>query len=235
MTQPHQQPGSRNFVEHAQDRQHLTARSLRMQRIREGIEACAKGIARGGDDGYYAAAELLRDEVVPTLEAHVSKPFSRYGDEMEDRPGWHWPALKAFLDDPDAIIAALGPGDDGPSYSNLVAGTALDSRQQAKGTVRRAVSSVAGIAEAEDLVSDDLKSKVDAVGFHVKLGEWRKKPWMDFGDPVGAITDDRGAPKTFVAGGTGTGKTPPPPDTSRTTPSRTSPTARTTSSSTISA
>jgi hypothetical protein len=206
MTQPHQQPGSRNFVEHAQDRQHLTARSLRMQRIREGIEACAKGIARGGTDGYYAAAELLRDEVVPTLEAHVSKPFSRYGDEMEDRPGWHWPALKAFLDDPDAILAALGPGRSGASYSNLVAGGALDTRQQAKTTVQRAVSSMAAIAEAEEIVDEELKSRVDAVGFQTKIGEHLQDAQMNFGDPVRVVTEQSGSLKTLFSGGTGQGK-----------------------------
>lgn len=200
-------PGSKSFIEHARSKQAINDRTVRMRTVREGIEACSKALARGRNGYYATAAEILRDDVLPALEHHVPKRLVRYGDEMEDQPGWDWPALKQFRDDPDAVLAALESAGTELSFSSLAAGQLSDDREQARQTVQGALSSAAAIAEVEDLVSDELKSRVDAVGFHIKLGEWVKKPWMDFGDPVGAVSDDRGAPKSFITGGTGTGKT----------------------------
>lgn len=69
-----------------------------------------------------------------------------------------------------------------------------------------AFRSLACIAEHEDHIKEELKSRVDAVGFATKLGVHLQDADMDIGDPVGLVTEESGALKTLFTGGTGQGK-----------------------------
>lgn len=198
----------RTVVDHASSEQQRDDYYSRSEKLQEWIEECSRALSRGTRNHYWFVATRLRDDILPTLQDHVSRTFEEYDDALGGHPNWDWMALSAFIDAPDGYVRRLAPADeDGGSteMNGQTNGTSGDTHQAAV-VVNRAMESAAAIAEAEDIVLAEYTSRVDVVGFELKLGEHLQKPDMDIGDPVGGISEQSGALKTLFTGGTGQGK-----------------------------
>lgn len=161
------------------------------------IKQCSKHLDDATTQDYAVVAATLREELLPVLQQHVNREFWEYESRLGDHPGWHWVTFSQFLEEIDAVVDRLAAGKSGGGESDVDDET----------LVHHALESAVAIAEEENVVMENYRDRVDAVGFSVKLGHQLKRGDMNFGDPVKAITRARGSLKHFFAGDTGTGKT----------------------------
>lgn len=197
----------RSVVDHSVDRYRRNEHYQRQVLIHDLIERCSRALAQGHRDGYQAVAETLRDELIPVLSRHVDTRLSEYNSELSDTDGWDWVAFTRFLDEADDIVDELAADPDRATRSLAVdtqGFAGVDSETRA--VVQRTLQSIVAICEAENVVMENYRDRVDAVGFSVKLGQQLKRGDMDFGNPVRAKTRSQGSLKSFYAGKTGSGK-----------------------------
>lgn len=180
----------RSPVEHSQAEQRKRDRWAAEERVSELIDACSAAFSRGGGpdqngvtaEYYRAANRQIREELLPLLRSLVDGHLEdrAAGDESEHG------ALDLYLRGEPRRF----DGND-PKERRLV----LD-----------AFHALAEIAQGDGLITEELRNRVDTVGFTLKTGEHLQDWEMDLGDPVKTVTRQAGTLKTLFTGGTGMGK-----------------------------
>jgi len=187
---------SRTFVEHNRQQQRRRAFWDRNEQIRETVEKCSRCLELGQAKHYHYIATALDETLVPLLLTEHGKTPRSYADALADHPEWHYLQLKQFVDDPTPYLEATNPTVATPSGVEATA----------RATVTQAFDSLAAIAEEEEIIRAELRTRVDATMFGRKIGEHLQDAEMDLGDSVEAMSLLSGALKTVHTGGTGQGK-----------------------------
>jgi predicted transcriptional regulator len=194
---------SRSFVEHNQSEQRRDDYYQRNEHVRETIRKCARALQRGQRKHYHYAATKLAEVLCPEL-LDGNSAVEDYDDVFSDTAGWDFDALAEFQERPTAHRLAVQPPSSGTS-----AASARDSdvpESVARLRIEGALRSCATIAAHEDIIRDELRTRVDATVFGEKVGEHLQDAEQDLGDTVEAISLLSGALKNIHTGGTGQGK-----------------------------
>lgn len=197
-----------NAVQHGQYEQQNKERRNRTDRLKESIEKCSHALERGDRRHYHYIATRLAETIIPTIREHTPKSLDEFDTDLDGREDWDWVALSRFLANSDAIISTLESGSRGRSSDHLTLQSSgyVDETTTARETVRRALHSVACIAEQIGIVKGKYTKTAEAVGLSGRtIGRVYKDPKMPFGDEVEAIVDV-GTIKSAFIGGTNTGK-----------------------------
>lgn len=188
--------GSERYGEYIQRQTTREQHRMRQQQLKAAVKTANKHVAAGR---YRDAARTLRDVILPSIkEMDGTKPMAVYHQEIGamDTLPWHWAALKRFKDDPERFCRDLS-----------IAPIPTAERNSAAKTIREALASAESITAYHGVTDSALHNRVDAVGFHAKVGEHQQKPDMSFGEPpISATTDELGPLKHCFTGGTGGGK-----------------------------
>ncbi|QZP37080.1 hypothetical protein [Halobaculum magnesiiphilum] len=200
---------SPSFEQHNRERQRSELESERRTAIREGIRKCSRALERGQRRHYFYTARKLAGEIYPLLFDADERTPDYFDAHVGHRDDWNFEAVNEFYTNPTPYIRALSEADRRPRPSETVSlhTGGYDTPEAAvQQTVAGALAGANAVAEYEDLVPRNLKRRTDAVGFACKLGEHLKRPEMNFGDPVNAVSLSSGKLKSFYLGGTGGGK-----------------------------
>lgn len=165
-------------------------------RVEAAIDECAVQIGRavGGtaapfeESPYAVVARLCRKELLPELAENPST-LADLDLELADDPDWYWDSITRFQARPIEFEKRAGAGDPA-----------------AQEVVEQAFYSLETAAAEEGPIEARYQTEAEAQGFAIKMGIHKQKPWMDFGDPVKAITRELGALKHYFTGGTSGGK-----------------------------
>jgi hypothetical protein len=194
-------------IEHSRRSRQRQVEYARQVKIEELIEQCSAALGQGDREHYRFVAVKLRDDLIPAVREHTSTTFTEYDRKLSDSPLWDWVALTSFLEGADAYVDRLSRDTAGGFRSLTLQVRGYDDEDTAaRLTVEKTLACMTAIAELEGIVLEDYASRVDAVGFSIKLGEHKQREDMDFGDPVVAVTQQAGYLKTLHTGGTSTGK-----------------------------
>jgi len=201
---------SKSFIEHTQSQQQRDDYWDRNEDVRKSIRLCARALQRGERKHYYYIAKELRGTLIPRLVGEEEGSPEDYDDVVGDHREWSFDALTQFFEQPSAYVAAVAP--DG---TNQIAGRATltevgDGFEAGEATARQIIDgafrSCTAIAEEEEIIRAELRSRVDATMFDTKIGEHIQDAEQDLGDSVEAISLLSGALKNIHTGGTGQGK-----------------------------
>lgn len=202
------QPDTRSFVEYNQSQQRRDDYWERNQTVKETIQKCARALERGKRKHFYYVATKLDDVLIPLLLTSQDKRAKDYSEVLSDAEGWHFRSLRRFVKEGEQYRRAVSgdPEAAGARSIELRGGGYDGGEEAARSCIAKAFQSVAAIAENEEIIREELTTRVDAVGFATKLGEHLQDAEMDIGDPVRVVTEQSGSLKTLFTGGTGQGK-----------------------------
>lgn len=186
---------SYSLVEHNRFDQRRTDRYDRDAEIRSVVEKCARALERGQRRHYYFVATKLADELHPVLLDDHTKTAEYYNAVVGTNPEFDYTKLTQFRENEPAVIATVADDSAGPLQADL-----------ARACIEKAFYSTVAIAEFEEIIRDELRTRVDATIFDAKIGEHLQDAKQDLGDEVEAISLLSGALKTIHTGGTGQGK-----------------------------
>jgi len=182
----------RTPVEHSRREQAQQDKWTRHEKIENCIDGCARLLARAGRPDYPRAsaytdvAAACVNRLAPFLREQNGRAPNRYGAVLNDDAGYDQAALTWLL---DTGVPPLSSCDD----------AAMDR-------VETAFRSLAAVAEHEQIISDELRNRVDVEGWTLKIGEHLQDWEMDLDAPIGGIAAETEAVKTLHCGGTGSGK-----------------------------
>jgi hypothetical protein len=184
---------SKTYLEYRRGESDRYADRQREESVREALDDGAAALS-GFDQDFEALADVVVNDLIPDLIGRDGRMVRQY-DRQIDSEDWHPNALGWLVDE----LEAYGPDLVCRRFSEDPAAVQTDR-------LVRAYQSCGAIAAHEEIVSDDLQSRVDAVGITSKVGEHLQEYQMDIGDPVQIISERSGAVKTLFTGGTGQGK-----------------------------
>lgn len=183
----------RSTLQHHHKEQSKRDRWSRQERITDSIEKAARALGRageidevGGEKYYQFVFDECRHRLAPELRQHIGGSLLDYWSHIESRDRTRYDHL-------DALTSRQPQGFD-PAE--------VGSRRYVIGVFRALVT----IAEHEDLIADEKRSRADVENFTLKVGEHLQDWDMDLGDPVRGVALDTEAMKTLFCGGTGDGK-----------------------------
>lgn len=201
---------SKSFIEHTQSQQEREDYWDRNEDIRETIRLAARALQRGQRKHYHYIAQQLQETLVPRLLTDRDRSPEDYDSELADDRDWSFVALTRFVENMSAYTAAVSPDEDqrtAGAVSLVASGRALSVGEvAARQTIGAAFRSCTAIAEYEEIIRKDLRTRVDATMFGTKIGEHIQDAEQDLGDTVEAISLLSGALKNIHTGGTGQGK-----------------------------
>ncbi|NHX37815.1 MULTISPECIES: hypothetical protein [Halolamina] len=201
---------SKSFIEHTQSQQQREDYWDRNEDVRESIRLCARALQRGERKHYHYIAKQLRDTLLPRLVGEGTSSPEDYDGVVGDHRDWSFDALTQFFEQPNTYVAAVSP-----EAGDRIAGRAKltevgDGFEVGEATARQIIGaafrSCTAIAEEEEIIRTELRSRVDATMFDTKIGEHIQDAEQDLGDTVEAISLLSGALKNIHTGGTGQGK-----------------------------
>lgn len=201
-------PDSKSFVDHNQSQQRREDYWDHNEDVKVNIRKCARALERGQRKHYHYCAKRLAGTLIPRLLD--TKTPEDYDEDLGGHPDWNFDALSSVADSPEAFIATTAPGATNqisgrPKMGHLSRG--LDPEDAAaRVSIEAAFRSLAAIAEHEELIEDELRSRVEVENFALKVGEHLQSWDMNIGDPVRGVALETEAMKTLFCGGTGDGK-----------------------------
>jgi len=181
---------SRDAVGHAEYSADSDRESYLRQRLRTDIESAGRMLAADRPTAYVEVLRGLHGRILPTLREYTDRDLAHYDEVLDAELPWAWQAIGSVEDDTEQLARRLRHDDP-----------------DAKQTVRQALRSATAAAAHEHVVQDEYTHTTHAVADSGRVGTHIKRADMDFGDPVCIGTDAVGELKTFIGGGTGSGKT----------------------------
>lgn len=176
----------RTPLEHSQREQERQRFYTSQERINHLLDGCARLLADGTPEDYETVAAACVSELAPLLADYSGRSPTRYGSEVADGSTY----------DEDALTQLLQSDPEWLDYTD----------ESICATVEQAFKSLGAVARAEEIISDELRNRVDVEGWTLKIGEHLQDWEMDLDAPVGGIATETEALKTLHCGGTGAGK-----------------------------
>ncbi|MFW5911651.1 MAG: hypothetical protein ACOCQV_02825 [Halolamina sp.] len=192
---------SKSFLDHTRSKQEREDYWDRNEDVRETIRHCARALQRGERKHYHYIARQLQDTLVPRLLDDADP--EAYDAAVGEHDEWSFDSLSQFVERPGHFVAAVSA----PETPRAVGEPTISTGEAiARSVVEGAFRSCTAIAEHEEIIRAELRSRVDATMFGAKIGEHIQDAEQDLGETVEAISLLSGALKNIHTGGTGQGK-----------------------------
>jgi hypothetical protein len=194
-------------VEYVQREQRRRIKWERAEEIEALVNDCSRALEYGQREYLHWVTVRLVEDLIPLLFRDEDVTPEDLDNRLAGHDYWFPADLYAVAEHPDRFRETLQ--ESSADLTHSLTSEQLDigpAQTEAAETVKRAFLSCVAIAEATDIVNDELTNRADAVGWSLKLGEHMQDEEMDLGDDVRVVSEQADYLKSLHSGPTGLGK-----------------------------